>query len=77
MAMIGWIISLAAMLGGLALKQDLPIVHADEIANGLLFGAFLAFPPFWADRPFGITTKPRVSLCLAMALAVPAIMLQP
>ncbi|CAN5381959.1 hypothetical protein BH10PSE12_BH10PSE12_34850 [soil metagenome] len=77
MAMIGWIISMAALLGGLALKQDMPVMHAQDLANGLLFAAFLSFPPIWSDRPMGITAKPRITLCLAMLLAVPAIMLQP
>lgn len=71
MAFIGWIISVCAMLGGLALKQDLPIPHADQIANGLLFASFLACPPFWKDAPLGIGRKPRIMACVAMIFALP------
>lgn len=77
MAIVGWIVSMCALLGGLALRQDLPFVHADEIASGLLFAAFLTFPPFWSGKPMGIGAKPRVVLCLAMALAIPVILLRP
>lgn len=77
MALIGWIISAAALLCGLALRQDMPFSHAYEIANGLLFAAFLTCPAFWADAPFGITAKPRIMACLAMVLALPLVLLRP
>jgi len=77
MALIGWIISICALLGGLALRQDMPFAHAEEIANGLLLAAFLACPGFWTDTPFGIGRKPRVMACLAMMLALPSILMQP
>lgn len=77
MAFIGWIISVCAMLGGLAMKQDLPIPHADQIANGLLFAAFLACPGFWKDTPFGIGRKPRVMACIAMIFALPLVLMRP
>jgi hypothetical protein len=77
MAIIGWIISTMAFLGGLALRQDMPFFHNDQIANGLLAAAFLSFPPFWRDRPFGIGAKPRIVLCLAMLLSLPTILIQP
>lgn len=76
MAIIGWIISFAAFLGGLALRQDMPFFHDDQISDGLLVAAFLSFPPFWRGRPFGIGARPRVVLCLAMLLSLPAILIQ-
>ncbi len=77
MALVGWIVCVVALLGGLALQQDMPFAHADIIAQGLLFAAFIACPAFWADAPFGITAKPRVAACIAMALAVPLILMRP
>jgi hypothetical protein len=75
MAILGWIVSLATFLGGLALCQGAPIPHAMEIAKGLLFAAFLTFPPLWAERPLGITAGQRIMACLAMLLMLPAILL--
>lgn len=77
MALVGWIVCVVALLGGLALQQDMPFAHADIIAQGLLLAAFIACPAFWADAPFGITAKPRVAACIAMALAVPLVLMQP
>ncbi|MDX3908314.1 MAG: hypothetical protein QHC67_00630 [Sphingobium sp.] len=77
MALIGWIISIGALLGGLALRQDAPFPHADQIADGLLLAAFLACPSFWAEAPFGIGRKPRIMACLAMLLALPSILMRP
>ena len=77
MAFIGWIISVSALLGGLALRQDMPIPHSAQISDGLLLAAFLTCPSFWADAPFGITAKPRIMACVAMALALPVILLRP
>lgn len=77
MALIGWIISIASLLGGLAMRQDMPIPNSYQISNGLLLAAFLACPSFWVDAPFGITAKPRIMACMAMALALPAMLFHP
>ncbi len=71
MAIIGWIISICALLGGLALRQDMPIARADLIARGLFCVAFLACPAIWSAKPLGIGRVPRVMACLAMIFALP------
>lgn len=76
MAIIGWIMSFAALFGGLALQQDQPFAHAHEIANGLFLGAFLACPALWQEKPFGVSGKSRFVLCLAMVLALPLVLMQ-
>ncbi|MGV3769466.1 MAG: hypothetical protein ACO1NM_05505 [Sphingobium phenoxybenzoativorans] len=76
MAILGWIISIVAFLAGLALRQDLPFLYDDRISNGLLFAAFLAFPPLWAEKPLGITATPRIMACVAMLLALPMLYFQ-
>jgi len=75
MAVIAWVVSFMALLGGLALRQDVPFRHADEIANGLLFAAFLACPLLWRDNPLGVPGKSRFMLCLAMILALPLVLM--
>ncbi|HEX7782853.1 MAG TPA: hypothetical protein VF509_08600 [Sphingobium sp.] len=75
MAIIGWIVSTAAFLAGLALRQDLPFLLDDRISNGLLFAAFLTFPPFWAGKPLGITAGQRIMACVAMLLTLPVLFL--
>jgi hypothetical protein len=76
-ALVGWIIGLAAFLGGLALRMDLGVPRADLLSKGLLVMAFLACPMIWRDGPFGITRGQRISLGLAMVLALPLVFLQP
>lgn len=77
MALVGWIFSVIALLGGLALMQDMPFSSADMIGRGLLLAAFLLCPSLWADAPFGITAKPRIAACIAMMLALPSVLMQP
>ncbi len=77
MALIGWIIGLTAFLGGIALRMDLGVPHWDLLSKGLFTIAFLACPMIWRDGPLGITRGQRISLGLAMVLALPLVFLQP
>jgi hypothetical protein len=75
MALIGWILSLACLLGGLAMRQDMPIGGSDALAN-MLFGlAVLTCPMLWRDSPLGISRGQRIAAGLALVLAVPMIIL--
>lgn len=76
MGLVGWIVSIAALLGGLALWQDRPFAGALLVAGWLLAVAFLGFPPIWRDRPLGISPAQRIALCLALLLAMPLILLR-
>lgn len=77
MAIVGWIISTLALLGGLALWQQPLFVHADQVAMMLLGLALLSFPPFWMDAPFGLSRKPRLAAGLALILSLPLVLLRP
>lgn len=75
MALVGWIIGLAAFLGGLALRMDLGVPQAVLISKGLLAIAFLACPMIWRDTPLGISRGQRISAGLAMVLSLPLVLL--
>lgn len=77
MAIIGWVISVMALLGGIALWQQPPFIHADRVAMLLLGMSLLSFPPFWTDAPLGLSRKPRVTACLALILSLPLVLLRP
>jgi hypothetical protein len=77
MAIIGWIVSIATLLAGLALWQEPLFLHAEGVAGVLLAAAVFSFPPFWADAPLGLSARPRIACCLALVLALPLVLLRP
>ena len=75
MALIGWILSFAALFGGLALRQDLPIGGSVALSNLLIALAILACPMLWRDKPMGVSRGQRIVAALALILALPLILL--
>ena len=75
MALIGWILSFAAMLGALALRQDLPVGGSATLSNMLLLLALLACPMVWRDRPLGISRAQRIVSGLILLFCLPLMLL--
>lgn len=75
MALIGWILSFAALLGALALRQDLPVGGSVSLSNMLLLLAVLACPMFWRDKPLGISRAQRVVSGLILLFSLPLLLL--
>jgi len=75
MAMIGWILGLFALLGGLALRQDMPVGGSAILSNMLIALAVLACPMLWRGKPLGISRGQRIVVALIMLLCVPLVML--
>ena len=75
MALVGWILSFAALFGGLALRQDLPIGGSVALSNLLIAFAILACPMLWRDKPMGVSRGQRIVAALALILALPLILL--
>ena len=73
MALVGWILSFAALFGGLALRQDLPIGGSTALSNLLIGLAVLACPMLWHEKPMGVSRGQRIVAGLALILAVPLI----
>lgn len=74
MAMIGWTLSFLCMLGGLALRQDVPFGGSTSISNILIIFALLCCPAVWRDLPLGVSRKQRIVAGLALVFALPIIL---
>ena len=75
MAMIGWILSFAALLGALALRQDAPIGGSAALSNMLLLLALLACPMLWQSAPLGVSRGQRVVAGLILLFCLPIVLL--
>lgn len=75
MALVGWMLSFAALFGALALRQDLPIGGSVELSNLLIGLAVLACPMLWREKPMGVSRGQRIVAGLALILALPLILL--
>jgi len=74
-ALIGWILSFAALLGALALRQDMPMGSSVGLSNMLFLLALLACPMIWQDRPLGISRAQRVVSALILLFCLPMLLL--
>ena len=75
MALIGWIFSFAALFGGLALRQDMPLGGSDTISNLLIGLAALACPMLWQAKPLGISRGQRIVAALILLCATPLLLM--
>lgn len=75
MAFIGWIIGLACLLGGLALRQDMPVGGSASLSTMLFLLGALACPMLWRDGMLGLSRGQRIAAGLALILAVPIVLL--
>ena len=75
MALIGWILSFAALLGALALRQDMPMGSSVGLSNMLFLLALLSCPMIWQDRPLGISRAQRVVSALILLFCLPMLLL--
>lgn len=75
MAMIGWILSFAALLGALALRQDMPVGGSASLSTMLFLLALLACPMLWRESPLGISRAQRVVTGLILLFSLPLVLL--
>lgn len=75
MALVGWILSLIALFGALALRQDMPIGGSFTLSNLLFALALLACPMLWRDKPLGISRKQRIVTALIGLFCLPIVLL--
>ena len=75
MALIGWILSFAALLGALALRQDAPIGGSAALSNMLQLLALLACPMLWQSAPLGVSRGQRVVAGLILLFCLPIVLL--
>ena len=75
MALIGWILSFAALLGALALRQDMPMSGSPSLSNMLFLLALLACPMLWQDKPLGISRGQRIVGALILMFCLPMLLL--
>lgn len=75
MALIGWILSFAALLGALALRQDMPMSGSFSLSNMLFLLALLACPMLWQDKPLGISRGQRIVGALILMFCLPILSL--
>ncbi|AMK16505.1 MULTISPECIES: hypothetical protein [Sphingobium] len=75
MALIGWILSFAALLGALALRQDMPMSGSFSLSNMLFLLALLACPMLWQDKPLGISRGQRIVGALILMFCLPILLL--
>lgn len=75
MAMLGWIIGFIALLGGLALRQDMPVGGSTNLSNLLMLLAIIACPMIWRQNPLGISRGQRIAAALILFCCVPMLML--
>lgn len=75
MAMLGWIIGFTALLGGLALRQDMPIGGSTALSNLLIMLAVIACPMVWRQNPLGISRGQRIAAALILVCCVPILLL--
>jgi hypothetical protein len=74
-ALIGWMLSFAALLGALALRQDAPVGGSSALSNMLLLLALLACPMLWQGAPLGISRAQRVVGGLILLFCLPMLLL--
>ena len=74
-ALIGWILSFAALLGALAMRQDAPVGGSATLSNMLLLLALLACPMLWREKPLGISRAQRVVGGLILLFCLPIVLL--
>lgn len=75
MAIIGWIIGLACLLGGLALRQDMPVGGSVTLSTMLFALGLLACPMLWRDGMLGLSRGQRIAAGLALLLCLPMVLL--
>jgi len=75
MAMLGWIFGFAALLGGLALRQDMPIGGSTTLSNLLIMLAVIACPMVWRQNPLGISRGQRIAAALILFCCVSMLLL--
>ena len=75
MALIGWILSFAALLGALALRQDAPIGGSAALSNMLLLLALLACPMLWQSAPLGVSRGQRIAGGFILLFCLPIVLL--
>jgi hypothetical protein len=75
MALVGWILSFIALLGALALRQDMPIGGSAMLSNMLFLLALLSCPMVWREKPLGISRGHRIVVALILFLCVPMVLL--
>lgn len=75
MALIGWFLSFAALLGALALRQDMPVGGSFGLSNMLFLLALLACPMLWQGKPLGISRAQRVVTALILLFCLPLVLL--
>lgn len=77
MALVAWIVSVGAFLGGLAAQSDLPSLRGAIIAQGLFAIAVLACPVIWDNIYMRalLAGKERAMTCVALVLALPLLLL--
>lgn len=75
MALIGWILSFAALFGALALRQDMPAGGSVGLSNMLFLLALLACPMLWRDRPLGVSRGQRIVGALVLLCGLPLVLL--
>jgi len=74
-ALIGWTLSFATLLGALALRQDMPLGGSVSLSNILFLLALLTCPMLWRDKPFGISRTQRLVGALALLFCLPLVLL--
>ncbi|WP_066699842.1 hypothetical protein [Sphingobium amiense] len=75
MALVGWILSFAALFGGLALRQDMPLGGSDTLSNLLIGLSVLSCPMLWQDRPLGVSRGQRIVAALILLCATPLLLM--
>ncbi|WP_420144475.1 hypothetical protein [Sphingobium sp.] len=74
MAILGWILSFAALFAGLALRQDMPIGGSLLLSNLVIGLAVLACPMIWRGKPLGISRGQRIVVALILLCATPLVL---
>ena len=75
MALIGWSLSFAALLGALALRQDMPVGGSFSLSNMLFLMALLACPMLWQKKPLGISRAQRIVTALILFFSLPLVLM--
>ena len=75
MGLLGWIIALACLLGGLALRQDMPPDGSAMLSSLLLGLAILACPMLWQGSAPALSRGQRIAAGMALLLTMPMILL--
>jgi hypothetical protein len=75
MALVGWILGFAALFGGLALRQDMPLGGSDMLSNLLIGLSVLACPMLWREKPMGVSRGQRIVVALILLCAAPLLLM--